>query len=410
MTSLPGESPRARMWLWIGLSCWVALAGATAVKTFVRPERHTVYPLFQEAGQNWIHGRPLYVRAVVGGDNEFFYSPAFASALAPISHLPLVWGSILWSTLCLALLLASLRSFYSVAIASWRPDLAEGQFLGLAAITTIQGGWSGQTNSLVLAFILWGACALLQGRPWRAAFCLAIPVYIKVWPIIAAALLGVRYWRTLPFRLAAAIVLVGLVPYLTAAPQTVTKAYSDWGARLVRRDQGNARYPGFRDAWTILENTTGAPPVNVYKIAQALMGLGVLAWCLRNARQNWHAERWIVSTLSWWTVWQLLLGPGTERLTYGIAAPVVAFAVLDSPRRSAWSCVAWAVWLATGLLGTGDVERSLLKVWPAAEVITPGGVALLGIWLVGHDLRRSATEPLVGSLPLPAKATHNRAA
>lgn len=395
---------RRRGWLAIGLACWVALAGAHAVKTFRHPEKHSVFPLFSEAGQNWIHGRPLYVRAVVGGDNEFFYSPLFASAMAPFSCLPLAWGATLWTWLNLGLLLWSLRSFHAAVVARWRPALIEGQFLALAAVTTIQGGWSGQSNSIVLAFVLWSGVALVKGHPWRAGFCLALPVYIKVWPIIAAALLCVRYWRSLPLRLAVALVAIGLVPYLTAPPQTVTRAYAEWGARLVRRDQGNARYPGFRDAWTILENSTGAPDPQLYKLAQAVLGLCVLAWCVRNARQDWPRERWVLSTLAWWTLWQLLLGPGTERLTYGIAAPAVAFAVLDSPRRSGRGLLAWSAWFATGLLGTGDVERGLLRIWPAAEIITPCGVVILAAWFVHRDLQRDVVaEPASIPEPLPLR-------
>jgi Glycosyltransferase family 87 len=372
----------------LALAFWIALALAHAVKTIADPHAHSVFPIFHEAGQFWRDGRSIYHHAE-GTPNEFFYSPAFAVLLAPLSFFSLPAAAVMWSWLSLGLLFVALRSLYKEVIDKWQPTLWEGPFLLLAGVTAVQGGWSAQSNSLVLAGVLFGITSLMRGRYWRAAFCLAIPVHIKVWPIIAVALLSVRYFRELSWRAAVAIVAVGAIPFLTASPLRVVESYTTWVEKLEYRQEFGSRYGGYRDTWTILENTMGEPSKTNYKIWQAVAGLTILAWTIRNA-QKFTKERWLLATLAWWGVWQLLCGPGTERLTYGILAPCGALAVLESQRLGRLRFWAVTAWLFTGILGTGEFERIFLRFWSGAEIMTPLGVIGLAIWQFSYDLLPTA--------------------
>ena len=374
----------AHLWMQLAITLWTALALAHAVKTLSDPNTHSVFPIFHEAGEAWAEGRSIY-HDLDGVKNEFFYSPAFAVALTPLSFLPLPIAAVAWSWLSLGLMFGSLRALYKETVGKWWPNFVEGQFLLLCGTTAIQGGWSAQSNSLVLAGVLFAGTSLLRGHYWRAAFCLAAPIHIKVWPLVAGALLSVRYFKQLSWRLVIAVVAVGAIPLLTASPTRVAAAYQTWQTKLAQREDSGPRYGGYRDAWTILENSVGEPNKLVYKGMQAVGGLLVLAWCIRNARRGFSPQRWLISTVSWWTVWQLLFGPGTERLTYGIFAPAVAYAVLESSTSKRRQVLAWSAWLMTGILGTGEVESAFLKLWAGAEVITPLGVVLLAVWLLLHE-------------------------
>jgi hypothetical protein len=374
----------AVIWMQLAITLWVAIALAHAVKTLSDPLTHSVYPIFHEAGRAWWEGRSIY-HDLDGGKNEFFYSPAFAVALTPLSFLPLPIAAVTWSWLSLGLMFGSLRALYKETVGKWWPSFVEGQFLLLCGTTAIQGGWSAQSNSLVLAGVLFGATSLLRGHYWRAAFCLAAPIHIKVWPLVAAALLGIRYFKQLSWRVMIAVAVVGALPLVTASPTRVWQAYETWQTKLAQREDSGPRYGGYRDAYTILENSVGAPNKLTYKAMQVAGGLLVLGWCIRNARTGFTPQRWLISTMAWWSIWQLLFGPGSERLTYGILAPAVAYAVLESATLKRGQWMAWSAWLMTGILGTGEVENAILKVWAGAETMTPLGVVILAFWLFRHE-------------------------
>jgi hypothetical protein len=93
--------------------------------------------------------------------------------------------------------------------------------------------------------------------------------------------------------------------------------------------------------------------------------------------------------LARWVSWQLLFGPGTEQLTYGIIAPSASWAVLVSfaEKRARWLCV--TAWAALALLPAGDVEQFVLQAFPFGMILLPLSVVLFVAWLVWHE--RDAT-------------------
>ncbi len=86
-----------------------------------------------------------------------------------------------------------------------------------------------------------------------------------------------------------------------------------------------------------------------------------------------------------WVAWQLVFGPGTERLTYFIIAPLTTWAVLASWQERRLRALSLAAWLITSLLGTGGVERVLLPYWSLAPAILPLGVVLFVVWLIVRE-------------------------
>jgi hypothetical protein len=388
-------------WMRIAIGLWVAFTIAAEVKAWKHPDQHAVYPVFAEGARHWLNDEPLY-------GQFFFYSPAFATAICPLAALPDRVGGVIWGTFNLAIVFAALAVFCREVVQKVRPEIRTGPFLALCLASTAHGCWSGQANALVLALVLFATVAGLRGKWWTAALLLAGGTHIKIWVAAVPALLALRWFRPLIPRFAAAFVLVGLLPLLMKSPVHVLATYQQWFACLSERMATGQRWPGYRDAWTIWENL--APPVSrqVFSALSLVAGLLTAVWCYgqlhaKNEREKGRggeretydislslplpfspacAPHFVLSVVSAWACWQLLFGPGAERLTYGIIAPAVSWAVCESHLTKRHRALAIAAWLLTGILGTGEIESRIQSVVPIAQIMTPLGAVLMVVWLL----------------------------
>jgi hypothetical protein len=376
---------RERLWLRIGLGLWCVLAIAHGIKTFNRPESHTVYPIFSQAARNWWADRPLH------DGTGFLYSPTFAIALTPFGLCPDRIGGILWSWCSLALLAFALRRFCRQVIQERWPHFSEGRFLMLCVAGSLHGTWSGQSNSLVIALVLLGATAIVQKQWWKAAWLLALPVHVKIWPLVAAGLLSLRNLRNLPARIAACGFVLALVPLGTKPVTFVMTAYRDWLVFLSTAHSAH-RFAGYRDAWVIWETFVGPIYKPYYQVVQVFAGLAVLACCAWLARRAAHAPQFVMGTIALWVSWQMLFGPGTERLTYGVIAPAATWSLMIAYYQRRHRLLATGAWLCLGPLATGEAERLLLPLSPAVVAMLPVGVVLFAAWTLLNEFRGS-TQP-----------------
>jgi hypothetical protein len=379
-TAAGSRAARERFWLRLGLALWCTLAIAHAVKTYQRPDSHTVYPIFSQAARNWWADAPLH------DGTGFLYSPTFAIALTPFGLLPDWLGGVLWSWSSLALLVFALRQFCRQVIQRCWPEFSEGLFMSLCVAGSLHGTWSGQSNSLVIALVLLGATAIVNRRWWHAGWLLAIPVYVKIWPIVVAGLLSLRHLRKLPVRIAACGFVLALLPLGTKPATMVWNSYHDWLVFLSSSHSAH-RFGGYRDAWVIWETFVGPIHKPYYQVAQVLSGLAVLCWAAWFARRGSSAARVVMGTISIWVTWQMLFGPGTERLTYGVIAPAATWSLMIAYRQRVHRTLATAAWLCLGPLATGEVEKLLLPLTPVVVATLPIGAVLLAVWTVLHDLR-----------------------
>lgn len=368
---------------WLARSLWIGLFVAFCVKSWLNPDSHSLFPLFHQVGEAWLEGRSIYYEA--DPEQEFWYSPLLAVLFAPLAPLPRAIGAMLWNGLSLGLLFVSLRRFFLSVVKSILPQASEHAFLSLACFVALQGGWSAQSNSLVLAFVLFGISELSQLRVSSACLLLSIPIHIKLWPATLIGLFTPKFGWRIVLGAALAFGFLAAIPLATARPDQVAKSYREWIEKVAHREAENSRYGGYRDSVTIFEHTIGVPPRYVYKILQAITGLGILAWVWRNHASGISQTRWLMSNLNWWVAWQLLFGPGTERLTYGIAAASASYVVLESFATGRARGLGVTLWLFLGVLGTGEVERAVLKLWSGAPMLTPLAVIALAVWQAMSD-------------------------
>src|SRR5205814_244924 len=141
-----------------------------------KPHSNTVFPIFADAGRNWLAGADLYGPPKPGLD-QFRYTPAIAAAFAPCSLLPDWLGEVLWRLLNVGAFLVGLvvwcrwqwggRTNLAAMMILVVP-LAIGSFnngqcnlllsgLLLAAVTTFAAGlWTGATVALSLTVLFKG--------------------------------------------------------------------------------------------------------------------------------------------------------------------------------------------------------------------------------------------------------------
>ena len=421
------------------LALWVILAAAVSVKIVLLGGHRQVYPVFAASSHHWWADKPLYVPyGVAEGIDVFRYSPTFAVAFTPLAYLPESLGAAVWSLASIAILVWAMHvlvrdvlpppspgkgdrsnlperpsgCFAQIGPVPFSPTWSPWQerlFLTLTLGGSAVGIWSGQSNALVLALLALGLAAIAHGRWWTASLLLAVPVFIKIWPLAIVLLLVVCWPRQLTWRLIVVCLVLALLPFLTRPPGTVLEQYHGW--YVVLSGPLQARNDGYRDAWTFWEqlcplvhcraNWAGLISHRVYVAIELAAALGVLGWCLWQGRRNSllvptlrvgttdiapvRTGHLLTLILSIWAAWQLLFGPATEQFTYGIIAPSAAWAVLVSfaEKKARWLTL--AAWTLLALAPAGDIESAIGRIFPASPILAPLGVVLFIAWLVWHE-------------------------
>ena len=241
------ESNAALHWVYY---LWIAFAVALCVRTLVFTRNHSVYPVYVAGTNQWWADKPLH--AFIPEVCEIYrYSPTFAILFTPLAKLPLGLGGTLWGLLTVGALFAARSAMIRDLLPyEWSSRQMAG-FLGLALTGSAVGIWAGQSNSLLVALVIFACAGIVHRRWWTAAALLGLAVFIKLWPLAVVLLLASCWPKQLSWRFAIVALALALVPFLTRPPSTVVWQYRQWWNSLTGPQQN--RWGGFRDAWTIWE-------------------------------------------------------------------------------------------------------------------------------------------------------------
>jgi hypothetical protein len=385
-----------RRWA-IGL--WLALTVVIVAKTAQNPQNHSTYPLFHDAALAWWDEVDVYDRNVFGGD--YRYGPSFAMILGPIAWLPYTMGAVIWAVLNIGVAYWAIVSLLRRVLPGGESPLARYLVLAISVFPCVHCLYACQTNLLIFSLVAFAAIAILDQRWWLAAFLLSIPVHIKVWPL-AAGLLLMAFWpRRLAWRLPIALMAMAALPLVVKSPAWVWEQYVQWYRHLVGPAQIRHTY---RDAWTIWELISSPVNPRSYALFQLVSAAGILGLCLWRSRHA-SSERAVLLVLVSWTTWQLLCGPGTERNTFALIAPLTSWAVVIAfieARARWWMGLAF---LLTVLSAVGGVED--LSSW--LKAMHPVGVAMFFVWFAVYYCKESGrvsdlskTCPHISSVPSDA--------
>jgi hypothetical protein len=397
----------ARTWLRLAVGVWLLLAAAVGVRTLVSPVHHTVFPIFAASASHWWADQSLY--QWYPALDLFRYPPPFAVAVSPFAALGLRAGGILWTWVGMAAYAVGLWRFARDVLPEGWGRGRSAAFLALGAVVALPGLWNAQSNTVVVGLMLLAASGVARKRWWAAAFLLAAATWIKLTPLLPALLLCALWPRRLAPRLLAALAVVALLPFLTRPPDVVLGHYRDWVAALA--ETNGARWPGFRDGWTVwmvtrhfFQGNAGPLPLlqpvdwaGYSALRLAAAGL-TLMWCLWQRLRGDDPRRLLTLTLGLGTAWLMLFGPAVEHPTYTFLAPSLAWALLEG---SAWRRGRWLIasaFVLIAVLGWEPLVHPLLSRMPLLLAALPVGTALFAVWLVGYT---EVTAPETAAEPRP---------
>ncbi len=385
---------RARLALWL----WCALLAGVAVDAHLHFWRHTVYGIYATAARHWWAGQDLYAYR----EEPYRYSPLFAIAVTPFAALPDRWGCPLWKVANAALFAAGLAA-WARRVLPGEPSRGRTAALFLLALpVAIPSLYIGQANLAMLGTLLLGLAGAADGRWNRSAGWLAAATLIKGYPVGAGALLAALWPRRFAPRFAAALGVGLLVPFLAGRPAFVAGQYASWYGHL------RASTVIMRERLRSLDHLCAVArhPLAPRMFAQlgVAAGAAVLAVCVLQARHLAGRRERLTWLFQWFACWVLLFGPATESSTYAVAAPAVAWALVDSFRRRA----AWLVrgLLIVSLLLMGPVCTDLagpdLRVFANTHAFEPVGALLLVACLVAQVAAEGRATPWPANRPAAA--------
>lgn len=385
------------MWFIVGVAC--------SVRTYIYPEKRTVFTVFAAAANHWWADQSLYYpyHGNIGG---FRCSPLFAICMTPFAALGSTAGGILWAWFSIAVYWVGLHRFIRDVLPGDWPPWREAVFHTLAIWGAIRGLWNGQANMLVIGSLLLAAAAWRRERWWQAALLLAAAVFLKLSPIAVALLFCALAPRKLAPRFALVMLIGAAIPALTQPPDVVVTQYHDWYAHLT--GSSGARWPGLRDVWTgflLVRHWQGEvvdirmAPVDMpaYRLLQLAAAAALLGWCLWQARVAPSRRHVATFTLSGGVAYLMLFGPATEFPTYVLLAPLTAYAVLDAIECRRGMVLAGAAWVLTAVLPWNATTGQFQDDLPIFFIVLPAGAACAMLWLLGHAHRvnTAARQPLL---------------
>jgi hypothetical protein len=408
LAALVGPFLRLHPWQRLALAAWVVLIAGVTTRVVLRPEQQTVYPIYAQAGRDWLAGEDVYrldrgpsepppasawgllrppARPAVGwGLESYRYSPLVASLLVPVGLLPDRAGAVLWRLVNAAVLLAAVGWWLRRAAPYPLSRGQRGVFLLALTPFAIGSLNNGQINPLLLALILTTFTCCAEGRFNLAGLCFGLAFWLKLYPLVFGLLLVLLYPRRLAWRLPLAVLLLGAAAFLLQRPGYVAAEYINFARALSLDDRSDwptgAAYRDLRLLCRVCGLTLGAGAYGAVRLGSA-----ALVAVLCRAGRRWPPRRRLCSALNLGLCWVLLCGPATESPTYILLGPVMAWAVVDLwPRRrplarAAILASAGAAWAAIG---------ANLFTWAAAVhalAPQPFSALLLFVVLTALDVR-----------------------
>lgn len=384
MTTEGGDiagGPRSR-WETAARWLWLLLAVGIAVR-FVfgpNPAHNNVYlKVFAPAAQAFVDGRPLYDSA--GG---FRYPPLCAALFWPFAQCGAVLGSILWRGFNLLLLWLGVRAVLRRGFPFAMDSKERGVFLLLLLAAEAVSLNNGQPNVLILGLLLLATVGALDGREAGPALAVTASTVCKVYPLaygMVLATLRPRLW----WRMLTLVLLAAALPFLLQSPDYVLEQYRQLAWTLGHDDRTGDLANAYRDLRLLAAAAGWQMPAAVFLALQVGCGGGIalLCWLLRRAGAPPSRVAELAFSLT--MCWFMLLGPATEKSTYALLGPTLAWPLLRAWRQR-WPAGLWLWGAANALMllshAVEPVDRRLQAEQPWLRCFLPAAALLAAAMLL----------------------------
>jgi hypothetical protein len=377
----------------LALVVWGILTLILCGRSFLAPQRATVYPIFSEAARGWCRGEDCY-RTVL--QDQYRYSPPATVLLVPFALLPDALGGVLWRLVGVAAYVAAL-CWWMRAVLHLPPfAVGAGALLLLALPLSLGNVNNGQSNVLVLALLLTTTAAAATGRWTITAVAVSVACLIKGYPAAVALLLSAVFPCAFAGRFTLCLLAGLALPFLFQDPPYVLEQYEHWVEHLGQDDRQHVHCEATYRDLRLLCRVAGAPlSAGVFRAVQLAGGAFVLGVCLLGRRAGWSRPTLLREMLHLVCCWMVLLGPATESCTYMLLAPLFGWSLLEACRHPRQGAL-----LALTLLGTGTLFFCCVASWfpwgrsvHALGLQPLGAMFLLGRLLVGYLQQMSCSLP-----------------
>lgn len=317
---------KSRRAAFIVIGLWLAVILGVTIRGIAAPHQNSVFIVFRDAGRAWVAAQPLYSQV-----GKYLYSPLAAAFFAPFALLPDWAGSALWR------LLTGLT--YLVAVFAWyrRFDSSSSSSSSSSSVWVVLGLFlllplsignlnNGQASPFIIALLIFGCMAALDGRWTLAAGCISFAAFFKIYPLAIGLLLAVIEPRKLSWRLGLGLLIFGALSLVLQRPPYVIEQYRDWWLSLgADQRRVSTELGSWRDVWLLLRILHLPLTVAGYAGLQAGAALAAAIFCWWRSR-TWDRSAVVWSVFTVGCLWITLFGPSTELATYVFIAPSVALA------------------------------------------------------------------------------------
>jgi hypothetical protein len=397
MSALAPGPPRTRLEL-VGRAAFVLLPVAIAVRLLFAGDlqRHNVYlKVFARAATAFAERGDLYLEA-----DGFRYPPLAAALLLPFAWCGPLWGSILWRLVNWSVLALGVRAVHRAGFPFAAGSRERGVLLLLLALASAGSLNNGQPNVLILGLSLLATAAFLHRHNAAPALAVTGSTVFKVYPLAYGLVLATLRPRLLPWLLVA-VAAAALLPFALREPAWVQQQYTALFELLRHEDRTMDPADSYRDLRLLVRSCGLLLTDGAFHALQVLGGGAIALLCFVLRRRGAPPLRALDYAFSLTSLWYMLLGPATEKVTYVLAAPVLGWPLLAAWRApAAGSRAARCYWTTVVALFVLDhlvpaVPRSLQAAQPWLRCALPLAALLGTIGLLRRaaiDLRRGAME------------------
>lgn len=299
---------------WVVWACFALLVVVARLDSV--PSAGNVFSIYREAGLRWLDGRDLYPAEFL-----FNYFPPSAVLFAAWSWLPFGLGGALWRVVNIAVFAFGV---WTVSHRSERRPASQRFFIA-TVVTVVLSASAARYGQMTLAMagLMMAAVAYADsGALRRAAVCAALAMALKPLAVVLMLLLVAVYPRLL-WRMAIAVAVFFLVPFLFQHADYVWRQYAAVPEMLATRAQPN--YEWQQNIFGLLDKLWWTATNAGQAIVSGANAVAVLFLCWR-ARRRAPAIGAALSIYALASCYILLFGSGTESNTYAMLAPVIGLA------------------------------------------------------------------------------------